>query len=243
MERTVIFIPYCWEGAQGDELLLAVAGWRKHFRSPYVIVIVGEGIPAIAGDDVILVERDRVPALPFMYRQHLDYVSCMRECRRLFPDSRGFVFAADDNYLVRDITVGDIRRLKYRDDIFETHPEFGGWKIDQWRTRQVLDRDGLPHRNYTTHVPCWFDWDRLEQVWARYDMDRNSYVVENLYYNIWHAGEPAVQCDTVKFMLTEPEHWKLVSAAIAGGKTWICNTPDGYTPELERIMCRYYGMP
>lgn len=242
MDKTVIFIPYCWEGARGAELCLAVAGWRRHFRSPYVIVVVGEGVPYVHGDDVVCVERPRVPAVPFMYRQHLDYVSCMRECRRLYPDSGGFIFAADDNYLVRDITVDDVRRLRYRDDVFETHPEFGGWKIDQWRTRQLLDREGLPHRNFTTHVPCWFDWARLEELWRRYDMERNSYVVENLYYNIYCGDVPAEQCDKVKFMLTEPEHWKLVADAIAAGKTWICATPDGHTPQLERVLSGYYGL-
>lgn len=25
-------------------------------------------------------------------------------------------------------------------------------------------------------------------------------------------------------------------------KTWICNSPEGYTKELERIMVDYYGL-
>ena len=236
----LIFIPYSPLGAQGRELDLAVAGWRRHFREDYRIVIVGEGLPHIKGDDVHLIESPRVEDIPFMYRQHLDYVSCMQRCHEAYPDSEGIIFAADDNYLVSDICFADIEQLKYRDDEFNVTPG-GGWKFDQYRTRQLLDREGLPHRNYTTHVPCWFRWDRLEYLWLKYNMRYESYVVENLYYNIFHAGEMAIQCNEVKFQLTAPEQWKEVAAQMQC-KTWICNSPNGYSRELEKILVDYYGL-
>ena len=236
----IIWIPYNGDGAQGRELELAVAGWRRHFQEDYRIVIVGQHIPRIKGDDIHIIETKQVEEIPFMYTQHLDYVSCMKACHAAYPDSEGIIFAADDNYLVRDITFEDIRALKYRDDEMRVEPA-GGWKYDQWRTRKLLDSLHLPHRNFTTHVPCWFRWDRLESLWHKFDMEHNSYVIENLYYNIYHAGEPAQQCNEVKFQLCAPDQWKYVLDEMKV-KTWICNSPQGYTKELERIMLDYYGL-
>lgn len=236
----IIWIPYNGEGAQGRELELAVAGWRRHFLEDYRIVIVGQGIPLIKGDDVHRIETRQVEEIPFMYTQHLDYVNCMKACHEAYPLSEGIIFAADDNYLVRDITFADIAQLKYRDDEMRVEPA-GGWKLDQWRTRRLLNSLSLPHRNYTTHVPCWFLWDRLESLWQKFDMEHNSYVIENLYYNIYHSGEPAVQCNEVKFQLCSPEQWRYVADEMKV-KTWICNSPQGYTKELEKILLDYYGL-
>ena len=72
-------------------------------------------------------------------------------------------------------------------------------------------------------------------------MRYESYVVENLYYNIFHAGEAAIQCNDVKFQLTEPEQWRQVESEMQH-KTWICNSPNGYSPELEKILVDYYGL-
>lgn len=239
---TVIFIPYNPYGAQGRELELAIAGWRRHFLcQDYVIAVVGEHLPRLAGPDVVCIESPQVEEIPFMYTQHLDYVSCMKACRRRFPDSEGVIFAADDNYLVRDITLSWVQEIRYRSDDMQTDPQCGGWRYDQWRTRRVLVRDGLPHVNYTTHVPCWFRWDRLETLWERYDMERESYVIENLYFNTYRGDAPAVQCDAVKFQLTKADQWREVRERMES-KVWICNSPEGYTPELERILVDYYGL-
>ena len=237
----LIWIPYSPLGAQGRELELAIAGWRRHFLEPYKIVIVGQDLPRITGDDVHLIESPRVEDIPFMYRQHLDYVSCMQRCHEAYPDSEGIIFAADDNYLVSDITFEDVKQLKFRDDDFNVNPGAQGWRFDKYRTRQLLDREGLPHRNYTTHVPCWFEWQKLEYLWLKYNMRYESYVVEDLYYNTFHAGEPAIQCDEVKFQLTEYDQWRQVAAQMRL-KTWICNNPGGYSPELQKILVDYYGL-
>ena len=236
----LIFIPYSPLGAQGRELELAIAGWRRHFLEDYRIVIVGEGLPRIKGDDVHLIESPRVDDIVFMYRQHLDYVNCMQRCHEAYPDSEGIIFAADDNYLVSDVTFADIQQLKYRDDEFNVSPGCG-WRFDKYRTRLLLDREGLPHRNYTTHVPCWFRWDRLEYLWLKYNMRYESYVIEDLYYNIFHASEPAIQCNEVKFQLCAPEQWQMVPNEMQH-KTWICNSPGGWSKELEKLLVDYYGL-
>lgn len=237
----LIVIPYFPLGAQGRELQMAIAGWRRHFQEDYKIVIVGEGLPKIADDDICCIESPRVPELDYMYRQHLDYVSCWKKVHEHFPNSKGMIFAADDNYLVQDIDIHCIKSLKYRSDKITTDMFCMGWKYDQYRTKELLLQEGLPIRNYTTHVPCWFDWNRLESVWERYDMEHNSYVIENLYFNIYHAGQPAIHCNEVKFQLCCPEDINQLEEQMKK-KWWICNSPTGYTLEFEHRMCDYYGI-
>jgi hypothetical protein len=72
-------------------------------------------------------------------------------------------------------------------------------------------------------------------------MEHESYVIENLYYNTYHAGEPAIQCGEVKFQLCAPDQWREVTEQMKV-KTWICNSPEGYTKELEKILVDYYGL-
>ena len=88
-ERILVVIPYCSVNAQGKELEYAVAGWRRHFKENYLIVVVGEYHPVCeSGDDIVYIESPRVDAVPKMYRQHLDYVSCMRKVWNAFPVCR-----------------------------------------------------------------------------------------------------------------------------------------------------------
>lgn len=243
MKRTIIFIPYYGPGAQGCELQLAIAGWRQYFCDDYVICIVGENLPQsnIAGNDIIFLESKRVEPINGMYRQHLDYVRCMKACHSKFPDSEGFVFAADDNYLIRKCTTEDIKTVKYRDDEYNVNSLAGGWKRDKYRTRQLLDRMGLPHRNYTTHVPCWFEWNKIEQIWENYNMEQESYVIEDLYYNTFADQRGQVQCSAVKYQLCDLEDADFLPAEMAV-KTWICNSPDGYSAALEETLIRYYNL-
>lgn len=241
MNRTIIFIPYYAPGAQGCELQLAIAGWRQFFTDDYVICIVGENLPHVGGDDVLCIESGRVGPVDGMYRQHLDYVRCMKACHAAFPDSVGFIFAADDNYLIRPCSTADIQVVKYRDDDYNVNPLAGGWKRDKYRTRQLLDRMGLPHRNYTTHVPCWFEWAKLEAVWERYDMEHQSYVIEDLYYNTYAVQDGQIQCSEVKFQLCDLDDADFMESEMAV-KTFICNSPDGYSAALEERLIAYYGI-
>ena len=244
--KTIIVIPYCSEGAQGRELEYAVAGWRKHFKEDYLIVIAGENHPVTAtGKDIVCIESPRVPGREGQYRQHLDYVSCLKKVREAFPKSKGFVFVADDCYAVNDFDLSDIKFLKQlRDNIPFEPGSPNAWKRDQAKTRERLVADGYPTRDFTTHLPQWYEWDKLAAIWERYDMENESYLMEDLYYNIYYP---------TRIPMTVRDEWDNVKCGLyvvniyAEGirnamrrKIWLTNNPTGWTSDLDAVLRNYY---
>lgn len=246
MNKILVVIPYYPAGAQGMELAFSIAGWKRHFKEDFLIVVVGEGLPEIDDEKVICLESKRVDAIDGQYRQHLDYVSCFKLVHKTFPDTKGFIFVADDVYAVNDFDMTDVLFLKAQTETINYHlNSTNAWRRDKAKTCIRLKKDGYKTVNYTTHLPQWFEWDKLEDLWERYDMLHNSYVMEDLYYNIYCG-------DRIPFMLNENDNLKCglydndYSISVVRDafrkKIWIQNSPKGWNWELEAILSRYYGI-
>jgi hypothetical protein len=250
----LIVIPYLASAAQGREIEYAIAGWRKHFkeehsifREDYRIVLTGEGLPRFKGRDISYVESKRVPAVQGQYRQHLDYVSCLKKVRKRFPDSEGFIMVADDCFAVNDFSMADIQFLKAKSMDIDYDPMTpNAWRQDAIKTAKALHAAGLPTHDYTTHLPQWFEWSKLETLWAKYDMEHQSYVIEDLYYNTYFA-------DRIPFILSETsDNLKLTVTQNAPSgaaldmalrrKVWINSNADGWRPELQKLLADHFGM-
>ena len=243
----LVVIPYCSDGSQGRELEYAVAGWRKHFKEDYLIVLAGEDHPITkTGDDIVCVPSPRVEAREGQYRQHLDYVSCFRKVHEAFPKSKGYIRVADDCYAVRDFDMQDVLTRKCISHEVGINPFAtpGSWAGDQRKTRDKLLADGYPVVNFTTHLPQWFEWKKIEALWEKYHMDETSYVDELLYYNIYEGNRAAINVHS------EDQPYKCgvyrsnpsidyIERCI-GKRIWITNSPDGWVPQLDAILNKYY---
>ena len=244
-EKYIVVIPYLPGAGQGRELEYAVAGWRRHFKERFDIVVVGDGVTGRIPDGCIPVESPRVPERAGHYRQHLDYVSCLRRVHEAYPKSRGYIRVADDCYAVRDFDFLDVVTRKCIGEIGKNPIAIpGSWQGDQRRTRDLLEREGLPLVNYTTHLPQWFEWSKIEALWERYGMDTTSYVDELLYYNIYDGDRAAINVHT------EEQPYKCgvyrsnpridyIERCI-GRRIWITNSPVGWVPQLDAILNKYY---
>ena len=241
-----VVIPYLASAAQGRELELAVAGWRRHFREEFEIVVVGDD-PRIEG--VTFIPCPRVPMLPGarQYHAHLDHVHKFREVRRHYPDAEGFIYTCDDIYAVRDFTLEDVKRPKVRrDDITNRGIRWNQWVQDNWKTRDRLVRDGLPTRNWVCHLPVWYEWDKLLDIYDRYDCDTTSYVVEQLYFNRYFPDVPAdhVEEDGVDWQFKVWDH-NCTPAQVREALdrvVWISNSFRGWAPWMEDILRERYGL-
>lgn len=253
-KSTLVIIPYLASAAQGKELEYAVAGWLRHFKCPQHIVIVGEGLHKVpawirAQSNLELLESPRVPEIRGQYRQHLDYVSCLQKVHDRYPGTEGFIMVGDDCYAVNDFDLADVQFLKMLE------PSLGGfseispnaWRRDKVKTRNALEKAGLPTRNFTTHLPQWFDWKPLEALWKRYRMDSESYVMEDLYYNTVYKDRIPFQLDRWRDNLKlgvytkDPDPSELGRAFFH--KIWITNSPEGWVPELYNRLENYYDLP
>lgn len=242
----LVVIPYLASAAQGRELQYAIAGWRRHFKEDFLIVLTGENLPHIEGDDIVLVESKRVPNVDGQYRQHLDYVSCFKKVRQRFPDSQGFIFVADDCYAINDFDLVDVLVPKFLErNLGGFHIDSpNGWRVDKAKTRCVLVDGGYPQMNYTTHLPIWFDWDKIEELWEKYDMLHQSFVIEDLYYNIFESDIAPVDIkapNKYKFGVYNNNPSTIDNLhREAKNVIWVTNSPEGWTKLLDEFLSEYY---
>ena len=244
----LVVIPYLASAAQGREIEYAIAGWRKHFKENYLIVLVGEGLPQLDAQDVYCLESPRVAAIEGQWRQHLDYVSCFKKVHEEFPDTDGFIMVADDCFALNDFDISDVKLLKMLEPDFSFREDSpNGWRRDKMKTKKVLQAASLPTRNFTTHLPQWYDWDKIEALWEKYDMLHSSQVIEDLYYNTYYADRIPFQLqqdtDNLKCgVYDKSAATKERIAKAPSRKIWITNSPDGWCKELTDVLKKHYNM-
>lgn len=240
--RHLVLIPHLPSAQQGHELILAVTGWKRHFKVDFTLAVMGEGLPDIQG--VVNVESKRVPYVPGEYRSHLDYVSCARKAREMFPETKGFFVAADDVFAVNDFGVDDILTPKIQDVRIPTDGD-NAWRRNLAKTGLALQADGYPALNWTTHLPHYYEWDKLFAVYDKYDCDHNSYVIENLYYNIYppyRRPETLYRGDRYKFEVScQPLDRQGLANAFAR-KIWVTCTEHGWSKQMEEALANHYGI-
>ena len=244
--RILVVIPYLAAGAQGRELEFAVAGWRRHFKEDYLIVLVGDRHPVVdTGDDITFISCPQVPDTGYQnYRPHIDHVRKFRKVLESFPDAKGFIYACDDMYAVNDFDMTDIRFLKIISDDIKGNPKStNGWQRDAAKTRALLKSEGLPVLNFVCHLPVWYEVDKLLAIYDRYDCDHNSYIVEDIYYNTYYRDRVPFKLDRERDNLklgvyASPDFFELTGAL--DRKIWITNSPIGYGTVLEAVLDDYF---
>ena len=242
----LIVIPYITGESQGNELRYCIAGWRQHFMERYHIAVVGDYHKIVdTGDDITYIPCKRVEEKDGQYRCHLDFVNKFKAALREFPNTSGFIFCCDDYYAINDFTIEDVKSWKYIGESEFSRNSKNHWRRDKAKTANKLREDGYPTLNYTTHLPQWYEWGKLIALWNKYNMAEESYVMEDLYYNIYHKDEPLIQLskdDNIKLGI----HEKNVSAQTIRDalktKIWINNSVKGWSPMLWQILKVHYRL-
>lgn len=246
-DSILVVIPYLASAAQGRELEYAVSGWRKHFKEPHHIVIVGDYHPIVdTGDDITFIECPRVEPVEGQYTCHLDHVHKFRKVREMFPDHKGFIYACDDMYAVNNFTMVEVLlpKVVQRDmggDFNSSNP----WQRDMAKTRLLCVNHNLPLYNYVCHLPVYYEWDKLLAIYDQYDCDHQSYIVENIYFNTYFADRVPFVLDFDKdnfkcgVYRSNPRIWCIENALKS--KIWIQNSPEGWIRELDEILSKHYA--
>ena len=250
MKKYLVVIPYLAKDAQGSELELAVAGWCKHFKEKHRIVIVGDHHPAVdTGRDISFIPCPRIDPVEGQYLPHLDIVHKFRKVRSLFPKTDGFIYACDDMYAVKDFTMQHVLvpKLPHEGDdirVFDWRKE-GGWLSDLGKTRELCEREGFTQKNWVCHLPVFYEWDRLLDIYDKYDCDHESYIVENIYYNqiaIHYAMNGIQVLDADYFQYEVKTSHPGIESAEDAGKIWITNANTGWSKSLEDILRKHYQL-
>ena len=250
MNKILVVIPYLGKAAQGRELEFAVAGWRKHFKEDFLIVLVGDYHPVVeTGSDIVFIECPRVkwPGKG-KYWAHIDHVNKFRKVREHFPESEGFIYTCDDIYAVNDFTFEDVLQPKIRcRDIEGSFLSSNAWVVDNYKTKKKLMSQNLPTMNWVCHLPVYYEWYKLFSIYDRYHCDTKSYVVEQLYFNTYFSDSDYVVIEEDgptkwQYKMWDKEYTEDEIREAMKVKVWLCNSVRGWKPEIERVLTEYYGL-
>lgn len=243
----LVIIPYLASEAQGRELELAVAGWRKHFLVPHRIVVVGDWPKhSFPPGHIDFIPCPRIEAVEGQYLPHLDIIHKIDVALAAFPEYDQFIYTCDDIYAVNDFGMEEILFPKVQDAVMPVvaGDEGNGWWRDLGRTRSVCEKMGYSLRNWVCHLPVYYDRRKYEEILDRHDCRRTSYVVENLYFNAYFSNR-------VPLVLSKGNNlkWPVQNIGDREGlemafreKIWIYNSVGGWSAELEEMLLNHYGL-
>lgn len=240
--KVLVVLPYSPKEAQGKELQLALKGWRKFCTFDYHFVVVGEFDTELVEEFpwVEFIECKQIEKIKCQYTPHLD-VQRKMECvmEKYGNDYPGFIRTMDDIYAIKPFTLNDIITIHYNKDIIEGSeraPE-SYWLHDKWKTKQLLDREKLPHINYATHFPCYFEFDRLKEMWDKYNMREESYAYEDIYFNSFPHSRPVLDSE-IRYIIynISTSLNELPTMVEKPNIKFINNTISGWSRKLEEYL-------
>lgn len=233
-QETLVVLPYKQSGSQGTEIRIALNAWRKFCQFKYHFIVIGEFDEQLKEEFpwVEFIYSPSVKKRKGQYHQHIDVTNCFNIIANSYSQLYdGFIWMVDDNYAIKPFNLEDITKVHYYSSDFtgcEKCPTYF-WNHDKWKTRKLLDIAKLPHINYTTHYPCYFNFYKLNTIWYKFNMFEESYVLEDIYFNyfphekpiladeirlgIWDRGiferdfQKAVDNPNIKFMVNSVEGW------------------------------------
>ena len=241
-QEILIVLPYKQDKSQGKEIELSLSLWKKFCRFNYHFIVIGE-FNNILKDKFSWVEFIYCPSkekVENQYNQHLDVQYCMEIIMKKYSNLYdGFIWIADDNYAIKEFNLKDITTIYKLSDNFIGQQEkpTSYWAHDKWKTRKLLDKENLPHINYTTHYPCYFEFKKLKEIWDKFNMRNESYVLEDIYFNYFEHEEPQ-QVNKIRLGIWNNQIYKqeFHNAINNPNIKFICNSVDGWSKELENDL-------
>jgi len=241
-KEILVVMPYKQSGSQGNEIRITLTGWRKFCQFKYKFVVIGEFDESLKNEFpwVRFIECPSVPKKEGQYTPHLDIQNKFKAIARSYAQEYdGFIYMTDDEYAIKPFNLDDITKTHYHALEFvgnEKAPK-SYWNYDKWKTRQLLDREGLPHVNYTTHYPCYFEFKKMEEIRKKYRLLEESYVFDDVYFNYFKHEEPILD-STIRLGVWNKDIFKneFQKAVDNPNIKFICNSVEGWSKELENNL-------
>ena len=230
----LVVIPYRKKEAQGNELELAVKGWKKYFKEDFQIVIVGDNEEYLP-EDVIHVHHECIIDNP-----PLDIVSKLREVMLRFPQAENIILTNDDIYPVNDFSLTEIQLLRV-DGLLTDKKNTGKlYSENRLRTMNLLEKEGRSLYEYGTHTPVFLEVEKLLALFEKYSMDTEAYLITSLYFNTYFSARvPFVhhlENDNFKVGVCRPDANLRRLKELIPRKIWVYNSVAGWNEDFQRII-------
>ena len=240
--ETLIVLPYKQNHSQGNEIRLALKGWRKFCKFKYHFIVIGEFDKQLE-NDFPWVEFIYCPSKEKkvgQYNPHLDIQNKFKVVSRMYSQMyTGFIYTTDDEYPIKPFELDDITRIYYHASNFTGRQDQPAsyWNHDKWKTKQLLDKENLPHINYTTHHPCFFEFKKLDEIQKKYNMFNESYVFDDVYFNYFKHEEPILDSEIRLGIWNKKIFENDFQKAVENPNIkFMCNSVEGWSKELENEL-------
>ena len=108
---------------------------------------------------------------------------------------------------------------------------------NKWKTKQLLENNNLPCMNYTAHYPIYYEFSKLKEIWDKFDMRKESYVLEDVYFNYFEHEEPVLDTDVRLGVWNYEIYRKKFQDAINDPKIkFVCNGVEGWNEDMENDL-------
>ena len=246
-KQTLVILPYKGSASQGNEIKLALRGWKKFCTFNYHFIVIGEYDEMLPKEFpwVEFIFCPQIAKKDGQYNQHLDVQHCMEVVmNKYYKVYDGFIWMVDDNYPIKSFQLEDITTIHYHSSDFNGNEKSPAsyWSHDKWKTKQLLLNKNLPHVNYTTHYPCYFEFKKLKKIWDKFDMRNESYVLEDVYFNYYNHEETVLD-SKIRLGIWHKDIFKreFQDAILNSDIKFVCNSVEGWSEELEEKLTEIIG--
>lgn len=238
----LVILPYKQSDSQGNELKLALNGWKMFCQFKYHFVVIGEFNEELINEYhwVEFIYCPQIKKVEGQYTPNLDAQHKMKvimEKYSLLYD--GFIWMNDDFYAIKPFNLNDITTIHFHSSNFignKNSPTYF-WNHTKWKTRQLLDKENLPHINYSTHYPYYFEFKKLNEIFNKFNMLNESYVLEDIYFNYFKHEEPILDSKIRLGIWSKLIFDKDFQNAIENPNIkFVCNSVEGWSKELEKSL-------
>jgi len=238
----LVILPYKQNGSQGNEIRLVLNGWKKFCQFKYHFIVIGEFNKQLKNEFpwVEFIECKSIDKKENQYNPHLDIQNKFKIVEEKYSNIYdGFIYTCDDYYPIKLFELKDITRIYCHSFNFtgcEKCPT-SYWRHDKWKTKQLLDKENLPHINYTTHYPYYMEFKKLKEIRDRFNMLNESYVFDDVYFNYFDHEEPILDTE-IRLGIWNKEIFdtEFRNAVNNPNIKFVCNSVEGWSIELENEL-------
>ena len=247
-DDVLVVMPYVQGKSQGKEIEISLSGWKKFCNFKFHLIVIGEFDNSLV-DKFPWVEFVSCPSVSIdetQYTPHLDIQMKLEIAMRMYKNKYdGFIRIADDLYPIKPFDLEDITTTHYHSDEIDGSDKLPltAFFNNKWKTKQLLIRNNLPCVNYTAHYPVYYEFSKLKEIFNKFNMREESYVLEDLYFNYFKHDKPVLDND-VRLGVWNYEIYKNeLQKAIDDPKIkFACNGVEGWSEDLENDLKKIVGL-
>ncbi len=246
MKHIDIIIPYILGPDDGLELKYALRSVEKNFQHDnYRIIVIGDKPSWLNQADHVPFEQ--IPSQK--YRSFTDQLLKLYSLLTGKDITSHFIWTYDDIYFTNPVKLADIKQLKAVANFkkYPNHLDNAGagpnWLSTMHYTMNQVQQQGGSNYNYETHLPRYFNRNRVLTLIDKFNLLSRPMMISSLYYNTYNRNEePVCLFETktkIRFLLRSVFDYETLKKHMSR-HLFTNNDPRMWNPVLKRVLSEMF---